>query len=487
MAMQFENKPVRNLWSRLPQGGDWPLVCDLGRNPLSPAWWRGVALLCSGLLVLLALGLGFPVADLAAQQQLVSAHMPAVGEPVPVLLPEDVDRPPESPAATEPVAASPGLAESRRVTLGRGDTLSDAVMRAGVSRLETHQAIAAFGDLLDPRRLQVGQPVTLLLADGGDGLRLERLALRTGNDRRIVAERGEDGGFRSSQEMLPTNRLLAFASGTIDDSLYLAADRAGVPAQVIVELIRLYSFDVDFQREIRPGDRFEVLYERVVAEDDGRIEDGAILFAKLALGDRELPLWRHRTIDEGEVDYFNAEGASVRKALMRTPLDGARLTSRFGKRKHPVLGYVRSHQGADFGAPTGTPVYAAGNGVIERSSAWGSYGNYVRIRHNDTYKTAYAHLSKYGRGIRQGVRVRQGQIIGYVGATGRVTGAHLHYEVLVHDKRVDPLKLDLPSGRTLDGAALAAYIEERDARNADRNALAHAGMLALAGFPDQAP
>lgn len=480
---------ARNLWSRPPKGGDWPLVRDLGRDLLSPAWWRGGFMLCGGILAAVALGFGLPVPDRpAGPERVAEAPGAALGAVFTARLAEATDPPTDEsfPEPAAPQAPAP-LPESRQVALGRGDTLSDAVLRVGVSRRDAHEAIAAFGDLLDPRRLQVGQAVNLVLADDEGAPRLERLALRTGHDRRIVAERGEDGAFLAGEERLPTTRLLAFASGTIDDSLYLTAERAGVPAQVIVELIRLYSFDVDFQREIRPGDRFELLYERVVAEDDGRIEDGAILFAKLGLGDRELPLWRHRTVDEGEVDYFNAEGASVRKALMRTPLDGARLTSRFGKRKHPVLGYVRSHQGADFGAPTGTPVYAAGNGVIERASVWGSYGNYVRIRHNDTYKTAYAHLSKYGRGIRQGVRVRQGQIIGYVGATGRVTAAHLHYEVLVEDKRVDPLKLDLPSGRKLTGPALAAFVEERDARDADRNALAHAGLVALASYPGQAP
>lgn len=374
--------------------------------------------------------------------------------------------------------ATPSI--SRSITIGRGDTLIDALLKAGADRLDAHGAITALSDLFDPRHLRIGQAIDLVFSQDGEKQALNVMALRTRFDERVVAERTEDGDFRAKRQSMAVTPLLGYGSGTIKDSLYLSAQRSGIPAKIIVELIRLYSFDVDFQREIRAGDQFEVLYERDIAEEDGLLEDGNILYARLKLSNRDIPLYRHTPKDSDDADYFNAEGKSVRKALMKTPLDGARLTSRFGKRKHPVLGYVRSHRGADFGAPTGTPIYAAGDGIIERASRYGSYGNYVRIRHNGTYKTAYAHLSKYGSGIRKGVRVKQGQIIGYVGATGRVTAAHLHYEVYVGKERVDPLTLDLPSGRELSGQYLDAFVQARAQQDKDIATLSQTLSIALA-------
>ena len=399
----------------------------------------------------------------------------------PVAAAEEVTPPAAQPGVREVAAAVAGpVLRTVGLALARGDTLIDALRRAGVGAAEAHRAVAALADLFDPRRLRVGQKVELVLRTGDTGPRLSRLAVRTQIDEQVVAEATPDGDYRAYRQTLETTPLMAYASGTIDDSLYLAAERQGVPVPVIIALIRLYSFDVDFQREIRPGDRFEILYERDVAADDGLHEDGPILFARLELSGRSLPLYRFRTPDDGRVDYFNADGASVRKALMKTPLDGARLTSRFGRRKHPILGYVRAHRGVDFGAPGGTPVYAAGDGVVERASRYGSYGNYIRIRHNGTYKTAYGHLSGYGRGIRAGVRVRQGQVIGYVGATGGATGPHLHYEVFVGKHQVNPLTLDLPSGRVLQGPVRDAFLGARARLDADRDTLAHTIRLAHA-------
>lgn len=487
--------PRGNLWRRRRHGADWPLAFDLGRGIGRPAWWAAAGKLVAGLVAAIALSLlpaafsdapdnGAGAAEtvltaappqparqalaLAGSAQAAALQLPAT--PL-VLLPEP----------------SPRMAQ---VTLSRGDTLMDAVVRAGADRLDAHNAIAALSDFFDPRRLRIGQAIDVLFKpeaglQGGGKEALDRLALRMRFDERLVAARDGRGGYAAAREPLEVTRLERFAAGVIDDSLYLAASRAGVPPQIIVELIRVYSFDVDFQREIRAGDRFEILYERAVAQEDGRYEDGNILYAKLTLRGRERPLYRHVTVDKGEVDYFDGEGRSVRKALMKTPIDGARLTSRFGPRRHPVLGYTRMHQGADFGAPTGTPIYAAGNGVVERASRYGSYGNYIRIRHNSTYTTVYAHLSRYGRGIRAGRRVEQGEVIGYVGATGRVTGAHLHYEVFVNGRRVDPLKLKLPSGRTLKGEALAAFAAERTARDGDLDLLRHVRRLAAAA-PDPA-
>ena len=491
----------RNAWLRPAENGDWPLAVDLGRTIGRPRWWAGLALLCMGLVAAVALGLAGP--ELRASSKTSGARQESGGM---IGGAEAAERRAEGggDASTAPAGAAPAesvtlpdrplvllpakrlepATKSRqrreRISVGRGDTLMDVVLRAGAERREAYEAISALSKLVDPRRIGVGQTLELIFSAAGDRQeRLLRLALRNSFDERIAAERVDDTAFEAVREPLETTQLLDFKSGVIEDSLYLAARRAGVPVETIVALIRLYSFNVDFQREIRRGDRFELLYERQLAAEDGQIDNGGILYAKLTLRGRALPLYRHRLSDgDRDVDYFDAEGESVRKALMKTPLDGARLTSRFGRRKHPVLGYVRSHQGVDFGAPTGTPVYAAGDGVVERASRYGSYGNYIRIRHNSTdFKTAYAHLSGYARGVRAGARVSQGQVIGYVGATGRVTGAHLHYEVFQGERRVDPLALDLPSGRVLEGDALAAFARLRARIESDRQVLAHATSL----------
>lgn len=475
----------RNCWLRRPEGGLWPLARDLSSRPGSGIWWRDVAglgVLLSSLALAGMAGPGLrlaPIADRPDRPVVLVCDSPC---PVPAQL-ADADGATMgelSPAASIEADIPDAPTRQRSLEIGRGDTLIDSLMAAGVPARDSYQAVTALKAIYDPRRLRVGQTVELGFADHAGAAALQRLSIRTAADERVLAERDESGVFRPAREPLPVSELVSFASGKIDDSLYLAAEKAGVPASVIVEMIRLFSFNVDFQREIRSGDRFEILYRRALTEEDAEVADGDILYARLDLSGRSLPLYRHAPIDDDFDDYFDADGKTARKALMKTPLDGARLTSRYGSRRHPVLGYVRAHRGLDFGAPTGTPVYAAGDGVIERSSRYGSYGNYVRIRHNDSYKTAYAHLSKYGAGIRQGVRVRQGQIIGYVGATGRVTGAHLHYEVLVDSKQVDPLRLKLPSGRTLKNDALTAFLGARQALDSDIAMLARANRLMLA-------
>jgi murein DD-endopeptidase MepM/ murein hydrolase activator NlpD len=218
---------------------------------------------------------------------------------------------------------------------------------------------------------------------------------------------------------------------------------------MVSELIKPFSYDVDFQRDIQPGDRFEVLYERMVDEQGRAIRNGDVLAATLVVGGRSLTLYRF------DDDWFDPNGKSVRKALLQTPIEGARLTSGFGARRHPLLGYTKMHKGVDFGAPTGTPIMAAGDGVVEKADWFSSYGKYVRIRHNGTYSTAYAHMSRIN--VRAGQKVKQGQVIGAVGTTGRSTGPHLHYEVLVNNKQVNPKSIKLPVGRTLAAAELKKF------------------------------
>lgn len=333
------------------------------------------------------------------------------------------------------------------IRLKRGQGLMDLLITNGAKPGDAYKAIKALSRHYDMRKLQIGQQLQVGFDDSGLLIQLD--LLKNFDQKISISRHGEL--YQSVVDQLPTLNLTRHAEGVIEDSLFMAGLKQGLPNSVIVDLIRIFSFDVDFQREIRKGDRFEILYERRLSEDGARVEEGNILFARLTLRGKPINLYRYKPEKNPFADYFHESGKSAKRALMKTPIEGARLSSYYGKRKHPVLGYTRMHKGLDFSAPTGTPIMAAGDGIIERSSRYGSYGNYVRIRHNDSYKTAYAHLSRYGRGIKSGKRVKQGQIIGYVGATGRVTGRHLHYEVFHNGKQVNPLRLKIPTGITLKG------------------------------------
>ena len=350
----------------------------------------------------------------------------------------------------------------KTVVIGRGDTLSVALTRAGGTRAETEAAIVAFRKVHNPRRLRVGQTLSLAFdpTDGSNGaVRLASLALDVAADRDVVVTRGDDGSFVPSVVDRPLERILQRTIGTIDSNLYDAAIAAGMPNQVLMEMVHIFSFDVDFQRQIQRGDHFEVLYEAVFNKAGAFVENGPILYAHLEVGGRDVELFRYQP-DEGPADYLDTKGASVRKALMRTPINGARLSSGYGMRKHPILGYNKKHLGVDFAAPKGTPVYAGGDGTISMIGRHGNYGKYVRIRHNGTYSTGYAHLNGYAKGMKKGKRVRQGQVIAYVGNTGMSTGPHLHYEVMHGNKRINPMTLKLPSGRKLEGSELAAFQQQ---------------------------
>jgi murein DD-endopeptidase MepM/ murein hydrolase activator NlpD len=361
-----------------------------------------------------------------------------------------------------------------RLTLRRNEALIDKVIAIGVSPNQAYRAIEALGRKVNLRKLQIGQEIELEIDTPlyeGEKVKLWSLGIRSEFDTMVRARAQAHGAFEAKEDEIPTLLMTMYNSGVIDDSLFLSADRSGVPAEIIIELIRAYSFEVDFQREIRPGDKFEVYYQRRLTEDGKELENGSIQYANLILRGKPLPYYHFTPSDDGRADFFSQNGASARRALMKTPLDVAVVTDSYGSRRHPVLGYTRMHKGVDFRAPTGTPIMAAGDGVIERSSRFGSFGNYVRIKHNSTYSTAYAHLSRFGRGIRQGVRVKQGQIIGYSGATGRVTGAHLHYEVMVNGKQTNPLRLKLPTGRQLGGQELNLFKTHLKTINIELDAL----------------
>lgn len=351
----------------------------------------------------------------------------------------------------------------RTITVNRGDTLMEAVMSAGATANDAYEAIEALKDIFDPRRLRAGQSLKITFAqDGESGWDDRLLAVNVvlAVDREVAALRNPDGAFTPYEIWKPLEVQTVRVEGVIENSLFLAAERAELPMNTIMELIRLYSWDVDFQRDIQTGDRFEVFFETLHDETGAAVKEGNILYAAMTLSETRVQLYRYETPD-GIIDYYNEQGHSVRKALLRTPVNGARLSSGFGMRRHPILGYSRMHQGIDFAAPSGTPILAAGDGVIEVAGRNGGYGNYIRIRHNSEHKTAYAHMSRFASGIHAGVRVRQGQTIGYVGSTGASTGPHLHYEVMVNGGQVNPMNLKLPTGKRLEGVELAGYERAR--------------------------
>ena len=245
------------------------------------------------------------------------------------------------------------------------------------------------------------------------------------------------------------DKKIVYKENLILQSLYKAATDEKIPANIIIEFARIYGFQVDFQRDIRKQDKFQIMYEVFLNDKNEIIETGEILFANLKLSGQDNGLYYFDK--EGSEGHYDKNGKSVKKALMKTPINGARLSSPFGMRKHPIDGYNKMHRGTDFAAPTGTPIMASGDGVVKKAGWCGGGGNCVKIRHNSIYQTVYAHMSKFDRGIKAGVRVKQGQTIGYVGSTGKSTGPHLHYEVIVNGKKVNSQKLKLPSGKILKG------------------------------------
>jgi murein DD-endopeptidase MepM/ murein hydrolase activator NlpD len=268
-----------------------------------------------------------------------------------------------------------------------------------------------------------------------------------------------------------------FFKGTIDDSIYRAAMAAGISESAFNDYIRVMGFSVDFQREIRTGDQFELLYETERDSIDGKVVGGKLHYAGLVLSDEQLGFFRYDS-DKDTIGWYDENGNSAARTLIRTPISGARLSSSFGHRKHPVSGFNAMHKGVDFAAPRGTPIIAAGSGVIREAGWKGSFGRYIRIRHNATYDTAYAHMSRIAPNIRPGTRVKQGEIIGYVGSTGRSTGAHLHYEVMVNNRQVNPMTVRLPTGERIADQHLPAF--QKTIAAIDQEVLSH-GTVRFAG------
>lgn len=355
----------------------------------------------------------------------------------------------------------------------KGDTLASIFACRGFSVQDSHQAIDALKTVFPPKDLKVGLNLDFQLkttdgrgVDGGQTFL--SLTFRPSLEERIILTRSPSGEFQARAESIPLTLVKKAVTGVIRDSLYQDATALGVPVTILHAMFQGFSYDVDFQRSLHPGDRFSLLYEQRVDPETGVGVGGTLLTASLVLKGKDLAIYRFQP-KGGAWSFYNDRGESVKKGLLRTPIDGARISSGFGKRRHPVLGYTKHHKGIDFAAPPGTPIMASGDGVIEKLGFWDAYGNYIRIRHNREVATAYAHLSRYAKGLKAGKRVSQGQIIGYVGTTGRSTGPHLHYELLKGGVQINPSSMKMMPTVRLGGADLSRFQSLKKTLLADFN------------------
>ncbi len=358
----------------------------------------------------------------------------------------------------------------KSVVVKKGDNISSVLRELGATADEAKAVATALGGRGRDNGLKEGQKLRILLSPVGGGPRMQPARIIVANDNAVEAVIAlSDMGKYVSVDVNSINTEVAEASDDEDDgtgvrlyqSIYDTALRNQVPKPVIEGLIRIYSYDVDFQRRAQAGDSFDVLY---AGEDDapGGENRADVLFASLTVGGETKKYYRFQTPDDNVVDYYDETGKSAKKFLVRKPVAEAIMRSGFGVRHHPILGYTKMHTGVDWSASYGTPIFASGNGVVEKAGWESGYGKYVRLAHNNGYQTAYGHMTAFARGIEPGVRVRQGQVIGYVGSTGLSTGAHVHYEIMVNGRFVDPMRIKLPRGRALDGPVLANFEQERD-------------------------
>ena len=331
----------------------------------------------------------------------------------------------------------------------QGDTYESIIKNLNVPNKEKKLFLDTVTKNKNIKILKLNQKIFFKI-DNKDNIKIINFIIEIDKKKNLLFERSEENKIYISR-IIEKNltKKIVFKESIIKDSLYNSAIKIGIKPNTIIEFARLYGFQVDFQRDIWKNDSFQIIYEEFKNQDGSIIETGNIIYANLNVQNMDLKLYKFEYDDK--IDYFDENGKSIRKTLMKTPINGARLSSSFGKRKHPILGFTKMHTGTDFAAPKGTPIMASGDGIIIKSSWCGGGGNCVKIKHNSIYQTVYAHMSKFGRGIKKGVRVKQGQIIGYVGSTGLSTGPHLHYEVIENGKKINSQKLKLPSGKILKG------------------------------------
>jgi murein DD-endopeptidase MepM/ murein hydrolase activator NlpD len=350
-------------------------------------------------------------------------------------------------------------AENVPVYVLRGETLESAVERAGVAPDEAQRAVGMLAQAMDTVHIKAGMAFEAAIARPvaqRGSVRLVGLSLRTGPATAIALSRSFDGALRLRQLDEKVSDETVVANGVIAGSLYESAERLGATPAITAGVVRLFAHKLDFQRDLDTGDAFKLVFDRKVTESGRTVEAGDLEYAEL----RGVKFYRFERVN-GSAEYFDEYGKNIKGFLLRTPIDGARITSLFGLRRHPVLGYTRAHQGIDFGAGTGTPIVAAGDGVVLEARRWGGYGNWLRIRHSAGWDTGYGHISRYAPGVRPGMHVHQGQVVAYVGSTGLATGPHLHYEVWKNGQRVNPIGAKIPQGTVLAGAELAQFRSQK--------------------------
>ncbi len=329
-----------------------------------------------------------------------------------------------------------------------GETFDKILENYLVEKKEIAKIKKSLQNIVNLNKLNTKQLIQFTLDKTNN--KIKEFSFQISNTQKINLTRNNSSDFFDEEILsIKLNKKIIYKENIITQSLYKSAANEKIPANIIIEFAGIYGFQVDFQRDIRKQDKFQIMYELFLNDKNEIIETGDILFANLKLSGQNNSLYYFD--EEGSEGHYDKNGKSVKKALMKTPINGARLSSPFGMRKHPIDGFNKMHRGTDFAAPMGTPIMASGDGVVKKAGWCGGGGNCIKIKHNSTYETVYAHMSKFARGIKSGVRVKQGQTIGYVGSTGKSTGPHLHYEVIVNGKKVNSQKLKLPSGKILKG------------------------------------
>ena len=355
-----------------------------------------------------------------------------------------------------------GAPTSVLIKVAPGETFEAAVRRAGVGKDEAQQAVKMLGKTFDTTNIKAGRAFQANVAKpiGAAGsAQLMGLSLRIGPATAVSLSRAFDGvlHLRKMEEKVIDQTTVA--AGRMQGSLYVSAQRAGATPELTAQVVKLFSHKLDFSRDIQAGDRFSMVFDRKVTESGRTVSAGDLLFAEIRAKGGATRLYRFKGAGMAEAQYFDDFGKNIRSLLLRTPLDSVRVTSSFGMREHPILGFTRMHMGIDFGAPTGTPVFAAGDGVVERAGWAGGYGRWLQIKHSGGYETGYGHLS--GWAVKQGQHVHQGQVVAYVGSTGLSTGPHLHYEIMVNGKKVNPSGFKTPPSVALAGPQMTAFKAEK--------------------------
>lgn len=350
-----------------------------------------------------------------------------------------------------------------------GENLSQILTNLGANETDVDNILDATRKMTDPRNIKAGQELvifyrTIFNYKNNDPTQnlvrnsiISKISLSPDPEMYMFVNRTKDGSYSYQKTKKQLIRGVTKYSGTIQNSLFGDGMEAGISPKTMLQIINLYSFDVDFQRDLRKGDKFEVLLEAYYDTEGKRVKTGNLLYSSLKIQNLKKPLTAYFYKNKQTAEYFDGDGQSVRKSLLRTPINGARISSGFGMRMHPILGFAKLHKGLDFAASTGTPILSAGAGTIEFMGVFSSYGNYVRIKHNDNFSTAYAHAKGFAKGLKKGMKVKQGQVIAYVGTSGRSTGPHLHYEVLKNGTQINPSTVKTTSGLRLSGKELARF------------------------------